>query len=147
MRNLIPCICCLLVTACGAPQGSPEDALQEWVARGEAAVEKKDRQALLGMISDAYADARGNNRKDIGDLLGIYFRRLGSFGLFTDIGDIMITGDTAAMIDLTVGMAGTGDSATGLSADAYSFEFELQKSGDEWLLIGARWGELGRILH
>ena len=51
-------------------------------------------------------------------------------------------GDTAAMVDVTVGMAGTNNDVLGLSADAYRFEFELEKPDDEWVLIGARWGDL-----
>jgi hypothetical protein len=40
-------------------------------------------------------------------------------------------------------MAGTNDGVLGFSADAYRFELELEKDGDDWQLIAARWGELG----
>jgi len=56
-------------------------------------------------------------------------------------------GETAALVTLTVGMAGTDASALGVRADAYNFEFELENTGDEWMLIGARWGEIGREMH
>jgi hypothetical protein len=52
-----------------------------------------------------------------------------------------------ATTKLTVGMAGLNNSALGVSADAYNFELELQVDDDEWLLIGARWGELGEKLR
>ena len=52
-------------------------------------------------------------------------------------------GDTAAEVSLTVGMAGTDAGAIGIRADAYNFKLELEKMDDEWMLIGARWGEVG----
>ena len=62
--------------------------------------------------------------------------------MLTKIDNIEMMGDTAAMVDVTVGMAGTNNDVLGLSADAYRFEFELEKPDDEWVLIGARWGDL-----
>ena len=58
-----------------------------------------------------------------------------------------VIGGTAAEVSITVGMAGTNDSALGISADAYRFELELEFDGDDWLLISARWGELGDQLR
>ena len=147
MRSLILISFSLLLVACGAPAGSPEEALREWLARGEVAAEEKDRGELLDMISEDYADTRGNDRERVGDLLRVYFFRQHSIALLTNIDDISITGETAAIINLTIGMAGTNSSALGITADAYHFEFELENTDDEWLLIGASWGELGGELH
>ena len=148
-RTVIFAALAMLVAGCGDEEaGSPEEELRAWVDRGEAAAEAKDRGALLDMISPDYADARGNDRSEIGDILRVYFFRQNSIGLLVDINDIVVSGDTAAMIDLTVGMAGTTtNSALGIRADAYKFEFELEKPEDEWHLIGARWAELGDDLH
>ena len=149
MRGLIFSLCISLVAACGgeSPEYNPEDELREWVARGEAAAEEKDRGDLLDMISEDYADGRGNDHEGIGDMLRVYFFRQNSIALLTSIDTITMMGDTAALVDLTVGMAGTNSGAIGLNADAYRFEFELEKLDDEWMLIGARWGELGRELR
>ena len=147
MRKLFVFFCIALIAACGEPPPGPEEALRAWVARGEAAAEDKDRGELLDMISASYADSRGNDRERIGDLLRLYFLRQQSIALLTSIDDIRVVGESAATIDLTVGMAGTRGGAIGLDADAYRFEFELEKPGDEWLLIGARWGELGGELR
>jgi hypothetical protein len=35
----------------------------------------------------------------------------------------------------------------GFSADAYRFEMELARDGDDWLLISGRWGEVGGNIH
>jgi hypothetical protein len=146
MRFLIALILVMNVTGCGAPEGSPEAALRDWVTRGELAAEAKDRGELLDMISVDYSDRQGNDRDQIGDLLRLYFLRQQSIALLTSIDEISISGDSAATVLLTVGMAGTSSGGLGLDADAYNFEFELEKPGDDWLLIGARWSDLGSTL-
>ena len=147
MRKLTLSLTLLILAACGGTESDPEDALREWVARGEVAAEEKDRRGLLDMISKDYADARGNDHERIGNILRAYFLRQQSIVLLTSIDDIILSGSTAARIDLTVGMAGTRNNLPGFNADAYKFELELEKPDDDWLLIGARWSELGGDLH
>lgn len=137
----------MMLAACGEPPSEPEEELRAWVAAGVIAAESKERRGLVGMISDAYADARGNERSDIENLLRVYFLRQHKIGLVTKIEEITVYGDTAAKLNMTVGMAGTNDGVFGFSADAYRFELELEKDGDDWQLIAARWGELGDELH
>ncbi len=151
MRGLILFCTFALLAACGgsgdADPYNPEDELREWVSRGEAAAEDKDRGRLLEMISEDYADGRGNDHESIGDLLRVYFFRQQSIALLTSIDEITLMGDTAALVNVTVGMAGTGSGIIGLDADAYRFEFELEKPDDEWKLIGARYGKIGRDMR
>lgn len=147
MRLLTFSLLLVFLSACGGSAADPEEALREWVARGEAAAEASDRGDLLDLISEDYADSRGNDRDKLGDILRLQFLRQKSITLLTGIDEISVFGDTAAQIILTVGMAGTNDSAWGFRADAYQFELELSKPDDEWLLIGARWGELGGDLR
>lgn len=137
----------LLLSACGGSASDPEEVLREWVARGEAAAEDKDRGDLLQMISEDYADSRGNDRDRMGDVLRLYFLRQQSIALLTGIDKVIFFGDTAAELTLTVGMAGANSGDWGFRADAYQFELELEKPDDEWMLIGARWGELGGELR
>ncbi len=99
------------------------------------------------MISSSYADARGNDRGDIENLLRVYFLRMSNIKLLSTIEEITVYDDTAAEIIMTIGMAGTHDGVMGFSADAYRFELELEKDSDEWQLIAARWGELGDELQ
>jgi hypothetical protein len=139
---------CALLAACGGgsdagPESNPEDELRDWVDTAEARAEDKDRGALLSMISDAYVDGRGNDREKIGNLLRVYFLRQQDVAILTSIDDISLMGNTAAQVNVTVGMAGTNASALGVQAHAYNFEFELEKPDEEWLLIGARWGRVG----
>ena len=150
MHYLIVSLSILLLAGCGggsADDNDPETELREWVARGELAAEEKDRGELLDMISAGYADSRGNDRDALGDILRIYFFRQDSIALLTTIDEITFYDDSAALVNMTIGMAGTNSSSLGFRADAYRFEFELQKADDEWMLIGARWGELGGELR
>lgn len=137
----------VLLSSCGGPASDPEAELRTWVAEAEEAAENKDRGALLDKISGNYADARGNNRDEIGKLFRVYMLRQQSITILTKIDEIELLGDTAADVALTVGMAGTNNRAFGLNADAYRFELELEKDGSDWLLIGARWGEVGYELR
>jgi len=147
MRTLCT-ITAILVTlvACGEPRSEPEEEVRAWVAAGVEAAENKERRGVMSLISESYADARGHGHNDVEDLLRIYFLRQHKIGLVTKIEEITIYDDTAAKLIMTVGMAGTNDGVLGFSADAYRFDMELQKDGDDWQLIAARWGELGNEL-
>jgi len=147
MRYLTLSLTMLLLSACGGSASDPEEELREWLARGETATEEKDRGDLLELISENYVDSRGNDRDKLGGIMVGYFLRQQSIALLTNIDEITLLGDNAAQISLSVGMAGTNTGAWGFRADAYQFELELEKPDDEWLLIGARWGELGGELH
>ena len=137
----------MLVVACGGTSGGPEETLRAWVDEMELAAGDMDRSAMLDKISEGYADARGNSRKDVGDTLLIYFLRQQSVAFVSTIDEIKLSGDTAAEILVTVAMAGTNDGTFGLSADAYKFELELESVDSEWFLIGAKWAELGHDLR
>ena len=137
----------VLLAACGEPPSAPEEELRAWVAAGIEAAQSKNRRELVGMMSSAYTDGRGNERDDVDKLLRAYFFRQDKIALLPRIEEITVYDQTAAKVVMTVGMAGTNDGVLGFSADAYRFAFELEKDADEWQLISARWGELGDELR
>ena len=137
----------LLLGACGGPDLGPEEQLRQWVSTAQTAAEAKERRAMMDLISPAYADGRDNDRDDVGNMLRVYFLRQHSIKLLLSIEEIRMFGDSAAEIDMAVGMAGTNDGTFGFSADAYNFQLELELDGDDWQLISARWGELGEELR
>ena len=145
--SLVTVVALAMLGACGGPSVGLEAELRDWVQRGVVAVEAKQRRELLGMISPAYADARGQDRDQIDNTLRAYFFRMHTIELLTAIEEIRIIGDSAAEISMTVGMAGGHDGTFGFSADAYRFLLELEKHDDDWALISARWGELGEDLR
>jgi hypothetical protein len=148
LRIFVVVNCCLFfMSACGEPELGPKEQLRQWVEQGQTAAEAKERRDLVDMISPAYLDANGNDRDDIGNLFRLVFLRQNKIQLLTSIEEIRVFGDSAAEIDLNVGMAGTKEGAFGFSADAYQFELELERDGDDWSLISARWGELGGELR
>lgn len=128
---------------CGDPPTEPEEAVRGWVAEGYRLAEDKQRRDLMDMVSPAYKDARGNEKDDIENMFRFYFLRANDITLLPKINDVRVMGDTAAEVNLTVGLAATHDGVMGFSADAYNFELELVLDGDDWLLISGRWGEVG----
>lgn len=146
-RALLAVLACCLVAACGGERSTPEEEVRAWVKQGHELTESKDRRALVDMISPAYSDARGNSRDDIENMFRAVFLRQKKVELITRIDDVQVYADTAAEVSLDVGMAGSDDNVLGFSADAYQFEMELEKDGDDWLLISARWGQVGRELR
>lgn len=146
IRGLAMLVACAALAGCGEAT-PPEAALRAWVATGVELAEQKDRRGLVAMISPAYTDARGNGRDDIENLFRVYFLRQHKVALVTRIEELRVIGETAAELVLTVGMAGTNDGVLGFSADAYRFDMEFERDGDDWLLISARWGELGEELR
>ncbi len=99
------------------------------------------------MISPAYADGRGNDREEINRVLRLIFLQQEDVTVVTTIEEINVYGETAADMLLTTAVAGFDDSRFGFSADVVRFQFELEHDGEDWLLMGARWGELGGELN
>lgn len=147
MRLITVAAACLLLAACGSPYAGPEAALRQWIADAETAAEALDRRALVAMVSDNYADARGNDRQAVDKLLRVYFLRQKSVEVVVKIDELTVIDDSAAEILVTAAGVGTSNRAFGLNADAYQFLLELEKDDDEWMLISARWGQLGQELH
>ena len=133
----------LLLVACGGDRPVTETAVRDWIAEAIDEAEGRERRALMRRVSDGYADTRGNERSDIDNLLRLYFARLNRFELVTTIDAVRIFEGSAAEVDMTVGMAGTGIGVLGFSADAYTFSLDIQLEDDDWRLIAARWRPVG----
>lgn len=144
--SALACGALALLGACGGTSTDSEAALRDWVQRGVAAAEARERRTLIGMISPDYADARGNGRDGIDRILRAYFLRMNTVELITSVEEMSIIGDSVAEVVLKVGMAGTHDGLLGFSADAYRFALEVEHDGDDWQLISARWGQWGKEL-
>lgn len=134
----------LVLASCGTDTGGPEAELRAWVDEVHAAAEGKDRDAIIDRISTAYADARGNRRDDISNMLRLYFLRANRVEFVPVIENIDVMAETAAEVVLTVAMAGTDHGRFALRADAYRFELELEDVDGDWQLLSARWAELGQ---
>jgi hypothetical protein len=146
-RPYLTALLAAALASCGGAPGTAEQHLRAWIDRGHEAAENKDRDALMDMIAPTYSDARGNSREDIENLFRFYFLRAKKIGLLVSIDDIAVFDDTAAQVMLTVAMGATTNSALGFNADAWEFELDLEKSGDDWLLVSGRWSDVGNELR
>jgi len=133
----------LALAACGGPEGSAEEQLYAWIETAEAHAEAKERRELIAMLSPGYVDSRGNKSDYVDDVLRFWFFRQHKIELLIAVDEVRVFDDSAAQLDITVGMAGTDNSRFGFSADAYQFVLELEYIDDEWLLLAADWDEVG----
>ncbi len=138
-------LCAFLMTGC-VGGSDPEQEIRQWLDAAEAEAEERQRRAIMARISENYADARGNQKSDIENVLRYYFLRQKSVSLLTTVDELRVFGDSAAELDLTVAMAGS-KGGLNLSADVWNFELELERMDGDWQLIGARWGQLGDELR
>ena len=146
--TLAAALCCLLLAGCSEPAGTPEEGVRAWVDKGVELAKEKNLDEKKCPWSVGWLDPDGGNDRDaIEDMFRFYFLRAGDIALLTRIEELVVHGDSAAELLLTVGMAGRSDGVLGFSADAYRFEMELEREGADWLLIGARWAELGEELE
>jgi len=130
-----------------APKPDAEQALRDWIERGEAAVGREDRRELMSMVSPLYADGRGNGHDDLDRMLRLVFLRQDNVTVVTRIEEIDIYDGTAAEVVLTTAVAGWDESLLGFDADALKMHFELEHDGEDWRLMAARWGRLGETLR
>lgn len=143
MRLSLALVLAACMAGCG-PSVDPEESLRAWLDDAEQAVEDQDREKLLSMISERYADGSGNDRAELDRRLRLYFLRNENIVIVSNLDTIAIIDDTVANVSLTAAMAGTDGGRFGFSSDAYRFDLELERVDDEWQLIGAQWTPVGR---
>jgi len=154
-RLTATCLRLLAITAltlafasgCGGPSAGPEAQIRQWLIAAQDAAEAQQRRKLMGMVSAAYRDARGNSRSEVETKLRAYFFRQESVNLVASIDELRVFGDTAAEVDVTIGLTGKNDGVLGFSASAYNMSLELQQEDGDWMLIAARWGRVGDKLE
>lgn len=132
--------------ACGGPAGTPESRIREMVARAEHAAEARDVGALKEMVSETYADDRGNDKRGIRGLLALHLLRNRSVHLLVRIRDLAVSEPDTAKVTLLVAMAGRPiadvDALASIRADLYRFDLGLVREGEEWRVRRAAWRPL-----
>lgn len=132
---------------CGGSSSGPEAQVREWLSAAQSAAEAKERRKLMGMVSEGYRDGRGYGRGNVETMLTAYFFRQKSVQVVASVEEVRVFGDTAAEVDVTIGLAGSNDGVLGFSASAYNMSLELQQESGDWMLISARWGRVGEKLE
>ena len=136
----------LMLAACGRGP-SPEDRVREVIAAAETAAEARDLSEVMELVSDRYADLRGQDKAAIRDVMRGYFLINLSIHLLIRVDDIEFPGNDLANAHVTVGMLGRQDAGAddwALAADVYEFHVRLLNEDDEWRLVSAEWVRAGR---
>jgi hypothetical protein len=136
----------VMLAACGR-EPSPEDRVRQVIAAAEAAAEARDLSDTMQLVSDRYADVRGQDKAAIRDLMRGYFLINQSIHLLLRVDDIEFPANDMARARVTVGMLGRQDAGVddwSLAADVYEFDIQLLNEDDDWRLISAEWVRAGR---
>jgi hypothetical protein len=128
--------------ACPSGVDSPDARIRATIARAETAAEAKDLGALKDLISDAYHDDAGQDKRAILGLLFMQFRRHESIHLFTRIDRVDIQPARATATVFT-GIAGrpipSADDLPALRADLYRFDLTLVDERGTWRVTQSAW--------
>lgn len=130
-------IVCLLLAGCSEPT-STEAAIRTTIEQAELAAEARDLGDIRALIAEQYADRRGNEKKEIENLLRLIFLAHQSVHLAVHIESIDIRGPDVADVIALVGMADTADGLP--DVDLYQFDVRLvSDDGEDWQVIDADW--------
>jgi hypothetical protein len=136
----------LMLAACGR-EPSPEDRIREVITAAETAAEARDLSDVMDVVSDRYADLRGQDKAAIRDVMRGFLLVNQSIHLLVRVDDVKFPGDDLANAHVTVGMLGRQDAGVddwSLAADVYEFDVRLVNEDDEWRLVSAEWVRAGR---
>lgn len=144
MRLLVFLVSLLALVACRSEPETPEAQVRAWVARAEAAAERKETRAIDELVAERYRDERGLDRRSLKAMLVRHFLANRSIHLWTQIQRIELPETDRAEVVVFVAMAGGPiESLTDiakLKADLYRFDFELAAdSPGTWQLTTADW--------
>lgn len=132
-----------LLAACSGDAGRPEERVRAVLAAIESAAEARDVGAFKEHISEAYADARGQDKRAVAGLATFHFMRHQSVHLLTLVRDVEITAPGEAHAQALVAMAGRPipgpEALASLRADLYRFDVALREEDGTWRVTGAAW--------
>jgi hypothetical protein len=132
----------LSVTACRSGEDSPGAKIRATIERAEAFTEAKDLGGLKDLVSDAYRDDAGQDKRAILGLLFVQFRRHESIHLLTRIDRLDIQPAQAAVTVFTA-MAGrpipSASALPALRADLYRFDLTFTEEGGVWRVASSKW--------
>lgn len=126
--------------SCSGNEISQEDQVRLWIKRGVEAVEKRDRNILLDMISEDYKDNAGRDKKDMEKMLFVYFLKNRKIYLFHHINEIVFSDDNPeyAMVKLQAAVTGREKRDNDIKGNLVYVEMSLKKD-DVWLLTAMSW--------
>ena len=130
-------------SACRSASDSPEAQVRATIGRAETLAEAKDVGGLKHLISDAYHDEPGQDKRAIMGLLFVQFRRHESIHLLTRIDRIDLHEPGQATATVFAAMAGRPIAAASdlpaLQADLYRFDLTLADERGTWRVTTSAW--------
>lgn len=143
MRRRACAALALAALACGPDPQTPEERVRAVFAAMETAAQERDVAALKEHVSEAYGDARGHDKREIGALAGMHLLRNESVHLLTRVRGVEIGPEGEARAIALVAMAGAPipgpELLPTLRADLYRFDVELREEDGAWRITRAEW--------
>jgi len=137
-----------IIPSCKKPL-SEEEKIQALIEDAKKSAEAKDIGGVLDFISGSYKDEYGNDRDALKGLLFYYFQSYSAIGVTLRESEIVVEGDSAtasSKVILTGGAGGEGESdILPNSGSGYLLELELVKEEGDWMVVRARWTDIGII--
>ncbi|HET8760136.1 MAG TPA: hypothetical protein VFN94_03660 [Nitrospiria bacterium] len=128
--------------SCRSGDDSPDAKIRATIARAETFAEAKDLGGLRDLLSDAYRDDAGQDKRAILGLLFLQVRRHESIHLLTRIDRIDVRPPQAEST-VFVAMAGSpiagADDLPSLRADLYRFDLTLVEERGTWRVAKSSW--------
>jgi hypothetical protein len=133
----------LFVAGCGE-QSPPEVRVRAVIDAIEQAAETRSLDGVAEHVADDYSDTWHDSRRAALRSLLVYFQGHQNIHLLTRISDIRLSDDqSSALVTVYVGMAGrpveSAEALLTVNAELYRFDVELQRDGDSYRVMTARW--------
>jgi hypothetical protein len=127
-----------LALGCGSAP-TPEEEVRAVLAALEAAAEAGDASAFTERVSASYSDPYGHDREKLRSFVVFHVMRSGrGREVIVRVRDVAFTDPTRAVVTLSVGLAGAGDTQ-GLRADVYAVDMDMIREDDAWRVSFAQW--------
>jgi hypothetical protein len=136
---------CIVLLAVQCTSVPPEQRLRASIATGIEAAERKDHDALAGLVSADYSDPRGRDRPELLRLVRGYLSQLGPIHIFSVEKSLVISSPRRGEVTLLVAVASVPmESLADLrqsTADLGRVDLTFVDDGGDWRLLEARWSQ------
>lgn len=134
----------LALFACSSEPDSPEIAVRATLAAIEAAAGERDVDGVRARISDAYRDARGNDKAAVVQVAAFHLLRNQAVYTFSRIQSIDTSVPGSAQAEVLVALAGKpisdAEALLTVNADLYRFDVQLrEEEPGSWRVTASSW--------
>jgi hypothetical protein len=133
----------LLLAGCRGEREGPEAQVRTLINNAATAAGQKRIGTLRDMVSDRYADDRGQDKRAIENLLRLHFLRNETLHLYAHIQSVSVPQPDRAQAVVLVAMAGVPivsiQELPALRADLHRFEIDLVREEKSWRAVRAAW--------